>query len=451
MPATSVVAPVAFARKAAFGAFVAGACRATFVVGMVAASALLALRLAGSPPEPDWLWTLAVVPVVVAGLAAMRRARLSRAAAACHLDRRLQLDGLLLASHELGSGGEWAPQLEARMRDWRRALPTVPWATLLPRPVLALAIAALLASWSSLTMPPAAPLPGAFAGRLAAAADAVRAAEALGLLPKEAIGEMAAKLAGLAQNALPDDPAQWRELDAVMGQLAREELLAKLGPMVAGGERGERGGVSAADRTALAGKALEAMRALAKDDKLPFVARALVGQALAAVGNDVEQLLRDPDRLRQLAERFGGVAEMLGRGAERFGLDGLEGAVAGLDPKTIQRTLQSLLGGGGGGGGEAGGGRSPTGNRPKPKWLGPPVPGDTAREFVLPAGQPVPDQWQPVADGVVVPTTAPLRGEAVGGVTPSGRGGASWQLQLAPRHRAVVQKFFAESAAKDKR
>jgi hypothetical protein len=85
-----------------------------------------------------------------------------------------------------------------------------------------------------------------------------------------------------------------------------------------------------------------------------------------------------------------------------------------------------------------------------PQRLGPLVPGDAAQDFVLPEGQPVPDQWLPIGTQVVEPVMAPVAGTAAPGAAPTGRGGASWQLQLAPRHRAVVQKFFAE-AGKDKR
>jgi len=49
----------------------------------------------------------------------------------------------------------------------------------------------------------------------------------------------------------------------------------------------------------------------------------------------------------------------------------------------------------------------------------------------------------------------PERASGPGGSGAVGAGGASWHLHLAPRHRAVLQKFFAAGdstgAVKDKR
>jgi hypothetical protein len=67
----------------------------------------------------------------------------------------------------------------------------------------------------------------------------------------------------------------------------------------------------------------------------------------------------------------------------------------------------------------------------------PPAPGAPARVHPLqltPAGGPA----------FELPTV--VRGDtspAGGTEPPTGHGGATWQLRIAPRHRAVVQRFFA--------
>jgi hypothetical protein len=53
----------------------------------------------------------------------------------------------------------------------------------------------------------------------------------------------------------------------------------------------------------------------------------------------------------------------------------------------------------------------------------------------------------PVGERRTTPDVAPQTNAGAGGAGATGRGGPAWQLQLAPRHRAVVQRFFQAGGA----
>jgi hypothetical protein len=58
----------------------------------------------------------------------------------------------------------------------------------------------------------------------------------------------------------------------------------------------------------------------------------------------------------------------------------------------------------------------------------------------------------PVGHRRVDPSTEPHGAEGAGAAGDGGRLGASWQLSVLPRHRAVLQKYFgAESTDRERR
>ncbi len=445
-------AVAAFVRRTAVGGFVQGASAATFGLAMLAAVAVLAIRLCGGTVVPALWWAVLAVPIVGAGVWRALRVRVSPAVAACHLDRRLQLDGLLVSAWEgieLDAG--WQRLLSERLAGARAALPTVQWGSLVPRAATASAVAALLVLWpvNGRALPTV--VPGAFAAAVATQQQRLQDVFSMGLVPTAMLAELAAKLAALAMSALPDDPSAWRELDSFVEQLGREQLLASLDPTRAGGDpAGEAGRKDAIER------GVEMLRTFVDDPQLPAMARSLLEQALLQVGEQPQALLADPQRLRQIVEQVAGVAKMLGLDASALGLAGADMARAQTMAKSL-RELASAQGGDSARGdarsngstlpGESGGAGS-TAERSVGHTalrLTDPVGGRATKDFVLPEGRPVPREWLPVGVQAIDPQVAPTAsGPTVGGsAVGATNGGASWQLQVAPRHRASVQRFFA--------
>ena len=66
--------------------------------------------------------------------------------------------------------------------------------------------------------------------------------------------------------------------------------------------------------------------------------------------------------------------------------------------------------------------------------------------LALPPGAAAPEQWVPIDERLTTPDVAPQTNTAAGSAGAEGRGGAAWQMQLAPRHRAVGQRFFEAGA-----
>ncbi|MEC7584611.1 MAG: hypothetical protein VYE77_09850 [Planctomycetota bacterium] len=74
--------------------------------------------------------------------------------------------------------------------------------------------------------------------------------------------------------------------------------------------------------------------------------------------------------------------------------------------------------------------------------------GGVSKVMPLPPGQVPPDAWVPIATRLTAPVADPRRSTAAGGQGDTGSGGASWQLRVAPRHRAVVRRFFSKEEGK---
>lgn len=463
----------AFARRSSLGAFVGGAVRAGLPLGVLATGTLIALRLAGVVVAPHPLWALAVVPLLLAGLYCQRRDRLSFAMAAQHLDRRLQAGGLLLTAAEgvpLPDG--WTATLQQRLQDRAAVLPTVRWGELLPRPLAALLLAAVVAFWPGEVVRPAEPQ--SFAGLAALERLETQLQDLLrGEVPAEVATELRDKLQQLQEQLQQGGPPDWRELDELAQRLGREGLLAAARRM---GEDGQRGGAATAEAARGLAEAAAAMLGdAALREGLPQGLAAMLEQAVRPGGLlDPQQLLRDPAALRALAEALGGAAQRFqgDGGTARLGSEQLarlqqlvgragelgkhlmvrQGEPGRGDANAAAAAGASAAGAGGPGtGGQTGAEGGPGGLGRGPGFaalrLTDDAQGGADSAMVLPPGAAVPSDWVPIAENRSEPEVAPVRNDGAGGAGSAGLGGASWQLQLAPRHRAVVQRFFPGGSA----
>ena len=495
MPLSPGPAIAAFARRVAFGGFVAGCARSAFVVGVAAAAVLVVARLAGHTAAPHWSWSFAALPVLAAGGWQWRRQRLPLAIAAQHLDRRVHADGLLLTAAEgVALAPEWHDLLQQRLAAVPQALPQPQWGELLPRPLLALGLAALVAWLPAGAVPPLAPASFTGLAALERLDEQLRTLLQQAVLPGVVAQELAHKLEELQQRVAAGDAQVWREVDELAQRLGREGLLAAA-------QAGSRGGDGAAGAgEALAQKALAAAaEALLGDgkalDALPRGLVAALQQAMQPGGAlDPRQFAQDPAQLRALTQALAGAVEQFTKG----------GGAAGLSPSQLQK-LQDLVGragdvgkhlmvrdgqgvangagrsgsgagngsgaangngsgaangngagngsgaangpGNGSGMGDGQGGEGQGGLGRGPGYaalrLTEDSQGTADGAMVLPPGTPIPTDWVPIGERIAAPETAPVRnGTAGGAAVGSGSGGATWQLQLAPRHRSVVQRFF---------
>ena len=73
-----------------------------------------------------------------------------------------------------------------------------------------------------------------------------------------------------------------------------------------------------------------------------------------------------------------------------------------------------------------------------------------AQAMPLPPGQAAPDEWVPISSRRTVPEVDPQAATGGGSAGDGGVGGASWQLRVAPRHRAVVRRFFGRTSEEGK-
>lgn len=448
-PVSAATAAVAsFARRAALGSFVGGACRALTAVALAAALMQLGARLLGSDLVPTswWApspwWTLAALPVLAAGWLAMRRERLAPAVAAAHLDRRLGADGLLLAAHGAPPlDASWRARLDASLARLPEALPRIRWSRLLPVPLAAVAFAAGLA----LLPPP--PAPSAPLPQLAVTAELERLAAQLekltdrGQVPEAVQRELDATLQQLEQRNAAGQRPDWRELDALGERIAREQLLQNLARAAASTRDA---GKADAKTLAAAAQALAASGLL---DKLPADLAAQLGAARQADGSFAADLLpQDLAALQALAKAMADAAGQLA------GEAGQGAGVAGMDAQQIadlQATLAKFGHGGATGQGQSEGegegeGRGGVSRGPGHAALAltEDAVGSADQAMPLPKGAAVPSDWVPIGESRRDPIVDPQASGTAGSAGAAGRLGASWQLDLAPRHRAVVRRYF---------
>jgi len=314
--------------------------------GLALAAALLAAlalvaRVLGCYLAPSCWWSLAALPALGWACWRLRREALTAALAAVHLDRRLQLDGLLLtvAAGRGGLGPAFAGRVAAALPHGRAVLPALRWRAVLPGPLLAGAVLSLIAM-----MPPPPP-PSVIAPMPAVQLAVERLGEQLdrlerGHLPDDTEDELEQKLEQLYRQLEEGVVPEWSELDRLDARLERESLLQQLG-------REELARAAAAlqmpglDPTSSAQAIAAAAQALASAGLLQEVGRALDDeqqQALAAAMDgsgsfDAAALGLDPAALAALAEA-------MARYAGQMGASG--GAAGVLDPAARQRLAELL-------------------------------------------------------------------------------------------------------------
>ena len=485
MPHSPRTAVAAFARRVAGAAVLQGAGQAVLVVAVLASVGIVGARLLGHTVAPAPWWAVAALPVAAAAWWRWRRDRLPLPLAAQHLDRRLQAGGLLVAHQEGASlDAGWQAVLAQQLERTRAAMPRLCLGDLLLRPAVALAIAALLAWWPTALVP--APASSSFAGLQALERLSGQLGDLLqqGALPPEVARELQDKLQQLQQDVEGGGQPEWRELDELAQRLSREGLLAAA--KMAGAAGGEGGFAARLAQQALAKAAESLLRGDlgdrgadggangGADAGLPPALAGMLQRALQPGGLlDPQQLLQDPAALRELAQALAAAASQFQQ----------SGAAAGLSPERLAQ-LQALVGragelgqhlvvrqgkpgdgrGNGDGSGDgAGNGAGDGAGRGAGNGTGSGDDGqgglgrgpgfaalrltDSAQggadgAMVLPPGAAIPSEWTPIGERFTAPDTAPVPNGAAGGAGSAGTGGATWHLQLAPRHRAVVQRFF---------
>ena len=465
MPPTPAAATLLFRRRAVVGAFVGGLLQGLTAVGVVGAVTLLVVRLGGGYLAPHPSWGLAVLPALLWAVHRARVGALTLAAARAHLDERLGLHGLLLTAGEGTLDPIWNAQLTAALQRLPVMLPRVRWRQLLPAPLLAAAFAAIVAL---LPPPPSVLTPQqspALRAELETLAATVRDLFERGQLPEEVKQELQQKLAELQRKVDAGEVPEWRDLDQLDQRLEREQLLqAAREPGARPGDggnaaSGERSEAPTPGQLAAAAKALVDSGLL---DRLPGELRSALQKAQRPDGSfDPEALPQDAKSLAKLAEAMAGAAGKFGEAELGSGLDA--GKLADLQAVLEQfghgQAQQPQPGGQGQGQGEGEGelgGRGGVDRGPGHSVLSmtEDAQGGADNVLPLPPGRALPGDWVPLGSAKSEPTVQPESNQQAGGAGDRGAGGASWQLDLAPRHRAVLRRFFDTTApqpTKDKR
>lgn len=408
-------------RAAALGALVRGLA----ITSAGGAASLLVLRGFGCVPEPTAWWLLALLPLLASCWRAAALARLSPAVAAAYLDQRLHLHGLLLAAQ----GGAWldaafAQQLARGLANAKQVRPRLQWQRAALASGVAVALLLVVLALPRPVPPPAASSTKLVELQLAQTAQALRDLFARGQVPAEVQQELQNRL-GELQAMLDAGVVSWRDLDALEERLQREAALQELAEVAQNGRAqsplrqgngGKPGGLSDSQLQELAKAALAA---LDLPLQLSELQSAMKAAQLPDGGFDFSGLHLDPAalaQLRQLAEQF--AEREFGREAVALG-EGEEGADSGQ------------------GGVERGPGIAPL-------HLDGEALGGANQDLKLPPGAPLPGEWTPVGSRLLPAQTAPQANAQPGGASSAGSSGSTWQLNLAPRHRQVVRRFFGE-------
>ena len=74
--------------------------------------------------------------------------------------------------------------------------------------------------------------------------------------------------------------------------------------------------------------------------------------------------------------------------------------------------------------------------------------GGVSKAMPLPPGQAPPEDWVPIGSRRTAPRVDPQRSGGSASAGDTGRSGSSWQLRVAPRHRAVVRRVFSAEGRK---
>lgn len=441
-----LAAIAAFRRRVRWSAFTAGALQALLVTAVIAVVALLVVRFSGAHLAPTWWWVLLVVPIVGWGIVIARREVMGPRAAAAHLDQRLGLDGLLMCAGENQQlDGPWRSQVDNRLLALPSVMPRLRWGRLLPMPLLAAGLATLTAC---LPPPPEPrqrrqlPTYQAEVGRLG---GELRSLFERGHVPEEVEQELQQKLRELERKVATGEMPEWRDFDELDQRITREQLL-----QLASETRGQGPGSAASGESkprsieslAVAAKALARLGLL---DKLP------------AMHNSALQSVRRPDGTFELGELpfdpadFEALAQAFGDALQGMDFGDLDPAALGLDAAALG-DLEALVAGlgreGFGNGGQPGDGPGRGGVNRGPGHaalaLSESFEGAAGATMPLPPGKGLPRDWVPVGSERIAPVVAPTTNQGAGAAGAAGTGGATWQLEYAPRHRAVLKRFFGK-------
>lgn len=207
-------------RRVRLGLAVGGVADGLALTALVGVAALLALRLFGvhATPHPAWA-AAAVVPALLA-VVRVRARDLPLAVCAAHLDRRLGMEGMLVAGTERDASA-WRPRLADGLAGARDAAPRVRWGRAATR---------TLVPWAALggvllLPPPYDPVRGPDAAIVRALADVERRLEALAQargLREETRDALRERVAEVKARAERGEPLSWADVDAAADRLVRD-------------------------------------------------------------------------------------------------------------------------------------------------------------------------------------------------------------------------------------
>jgi colicin import membrane protein len=187
---------------------------------LVAAAAVLVLRLFGVVASPSPAWALALLLPAAAAALRLRRADPTVAEAALHLDRRLGLEGLLLAGVEADASA-WRARLSPALARVREALPRVRVGRALARAALPVAALAgvLLLPPPAAAAPTAEPALGRALDRLEVRLRELAKVEGLS---EEARRGTEERLRALGERRDEGEALSWADVDAAAERLDHE-------------------------------------------------------------------------------------------------------------------------------------------------------------------------------------------------------------------------------------
>lgn len=437
-------------------------------------------RVFGVVIEPSWPWVAALPVLLLGAWWWAGRTVPGDAALAAWLDRRAGAQGLLVLASERDPG-PWRSQVERSARGLR--LPSVEVLRPLARVGMAVGMVAALA-W--LPLPPASRAVSrqvAIQAALERARDEIRTAADAEVLQRGDEAELNSRANELEERLLAGDPVTWADVDALEDALDQQEsvqrnelarITARAGALADaatdGLEAGELDPRELAEIARLA-EQLGLARELTPELRgvLDRLAKEMERTAKESEGRT--QLPIDPAMLSKLgldAEQLRALAEELAKmGGTRLSHAAMKGRIPDLELSALRDLLERegrLAGGGEGeaqaaeGGGEFdpephegdGEGRPGRGGISRGR-------GDATLEFSgdteldtsalrperLAPGQPYHDRWQDLDVVRAEPIVNPGTITPGGGTAGAGSGRATFHRDLAPRHRAAVQRFFS--------
>ena len=340
---TVLIAVTSFARAVNRRVWLGRVLQGLAVVLVLWAALLVVLRVMGLYLAPTWWWLLAALPASVWATWRLRGEALTPSGAAVHLDRRLQLDGLLLTVAAGGSGlGERAAKRVTAALPRRRAVvPLVRWRRVLPPPLLAgtlLLLVAMMPMPEPVVPPQSMPAVELAVDKLEEEFERLAREE---LLEEEA-QELEEKFAALRQQLDQGEIPEWSELDrldarldrqSLLQQLRREEVARAAAAMQAPSQSpaAQAQAIAQASQALLASGILEEVRAQLNQEQQEALDALLADQG--AVDSVVAGL--SDEALAQLAEAMGEALGEVGEVGE---------AVGRLDPAARQQLADLLAG-----------------------------------------------------------------------------------------------------------